>query len=393
MAGTITESQLTIRPSSAVKFTVATAEDDPAIRRLLRENPMSGEISVSFEHEPDYFHGVQVAGAEDQTILAFQDGRLVCLGRCSIRDRYINGKIHRIGYLSDLRLDSSVRGRFDIVRRGYQFFRELQHDHPTNFYFTSITSDNFRSIRLLERGLPGMPLYQPLADFVTLLIPVPHNLKKLERLTERTRASLKVRGIEVVSGSNRYVHQLVEFLNSQAGRCHLTAKWDEEKLRSLWQNGLTLSDFQVLIDAGKVKGCAALWDQRSFKQIVIRGYSRRLSFVLPLLNWGASLFGSPRLPAVGSTLAHGFLSPLAVAPEEVQCLPALVELSFLAAASRGLEFLTLGFSANDPRLAIVRKKFGCREYKSRFFQVRWRDQNLEEPVLNNDLIFPEVALL
>jgi hypothetical protein len=393
MAGTITESQLTIRPSPALQFTVATAEDDPAIRRLLRENSMSGQISVSFEREPDYFRGVQMAGAEDQTILAFNNGRLVCLGRCSIRDRYINGEIRRIGYLSDLRLDSSVQGRFDIVRRGYQFFRELHHDNPADFYFTSITSDNFRSIRFLERGLPGMPLYEPLGDFVTLLVPVPHNQEKIARQTDQARTLLKTAGIDVVSASDGNMRQLVEFLNSQAERCHLAAKWDEEKLRSLQQKGLALRDFKILIRAAEIVGCAALWDQRSFKQTVIRGYSRRLSFVRPFLNWGANLFGSPQLPAVGSTLAHGFLSPLAIAPEERQYLPALVELSFSAPAGRGLKFLTLGFSSVDPQLAVVRKKFRCREYKTVLFQVRWPGKNSKKLVLNAGLLFPEVASL
>ena len=106
MAGTIVESKLT-RPSSAVRFALATNEDDLSIRRLLRENPMRGAISVSFEREPNYFRGTEIAGADDQTILAFDRARLVCIGRCSVRYRYINGAIHRVGYLSDLRLDSA----------------------------------------------------------------------------------------------------------------------------------------------------------------------------------------------------------------------------------------------------------------------------------------------
>lgn len=383
MAGTIIESQLTATPSSAIRFALATEEEDAAIRRLLRENPMRGEISVSFEREPNYFHSTQIANADDQTILAFEKGRLACMGRCSIRERYVNGEIHRVGYLSDLRLDSSAQGRFDILRRGYQFFRELHRDNPADFYFTSVTADNSRSLRFLQRGLPGMPIYEPLTDFVTLLIPVPRNAQKFARPISKE--------IKIVSGSENYVPTLIEFINLQASRHNLATTWDKEIVQSLQQHGLPLSDFKILMNGTKIIGCAALWDQRRFKQIVIREYSRRLSFVRPLLNLAGGLLGTPQLPPVGSTLAHGFLSPLAVALDDEHSLLVLIESSLSIAANRGLEFLTLGFSANDPRLATARKQFRCREYKNRLFRVRWKGSS--RIILNDNLIFPEVALL
>jgi len=436
MAGTIIESQLIARPSSAIRFALATKDDDSAIRRLLRDNPMPGEISISFQREPNYFHGTQIAGAEDQTILAFQKNRLVCVGRCSFRDRCVNGAIRRVGYLSDLRLDSSVQGRFDILRRGYQFFRELQLDNPADFYFTSISAENARSIRFLERGLPGMPRYERLADFVTLLIPVPRRARQLKQLREKASSRLKSANIEVVAGSDRHIYALVDVLNSQAKRFNLSATWSDEQISAMQQHGLDLPQFSMFARSGKIVGCAALWDQRSFKQTVIRGYSRRLSLLRPLLNLGADVFGSTRLPPAGSALAHGFLSPLAVPLDDQPALRAMVESSLLAAASRRLEYLTLGFAATDPRLAVVRNHFPCREYRNHLFQVRWSDggrisHSIHEPMrssvvanhrrtilpggrgairpagegrgegdlsaaeitLNKNLIFPEVALL
>jgi len=384
MAGTIIESQLTASASSATRFALAAKEDDAPIRRLLRENPLGGEIRLSFEREPDYFRGTQIAGADDQTILGFARGQLIGMGRCSIRNRYLNGRVCRVGYLSDLRLDSRARGRFDLLRRGYQFFRELHRNDPADFYFTSVTADNSRSLRFLERGLPGMPLYEPLADFVTVLISVPRNARRMR---------LKAEGREMVAGSEDHVSTLVEFLNSRAGQHNLATVWDGEKIRSLNRHGLSLADFQLLLDGGKIVACAALWDQRRYRQIVIRGYSHRLSLARPLLNIAAGLLGSPPLPPVGSTLAHGFLCPLTVSPDDRQSVLALIESSLAMAAERRLEFLTLGFAANDPRLEIVRRQFRCREYRNRLFGVRWKDAGSAGIRLNENLIFPEVALL
>jgi hypothetical protein len=385
MAGTITESQLSAPVASTTRFTLATEEDDEAIRRLLRENPMGGEIRLSFEREPDYFRSTQIAGADEQTILGFERGRLIGLGRCSVRDRYVNGRVRRVGYLSDLRLDSSAQGRFDLLRRGYRFFRELHRIHPADFYFTSVAADNFRSLRFLERGLPGMPIYDPLADFVTLLISVPR--------PARRATQLQAQGRKFMAGSAADVSALAGLLNSHARQYNLAAAWDEEKIRSLEHHGLSPASFQLLVDGGRVVAGGALWDQRRFRQIVIRGYGRRLARVRPWLNLVAGVLGGPQLPRAGSTLAHGFLSPLAVSPDDRQALLALIESSRSVAANHGLACLTLGFAMNDPRLEMVRSQFRCREYKNRLFRVRWKDADSTDITLNDNLILPEVALL
>jgi hypothetical protein len=385
MAGTIIESQLTAPASAVTRFALAAEGDDDAIRRLLRVNPMEGEIKLSFDREPNYFYSAQVAGAEDQTILCFQRARLVCMGRCSVRHRFVNSRIRRVGYLSDLRLDSSAQGRFDLLRRGYRFFHQLHLANPADFYFTSVSTDNFRSLRFLERGLSGMPVYQPLADFVTLLIAVPSNARRLP--------TVKADGRSIVTGSKENLSALVECLNSHAKQHNLTAVWNEEKVLSLEHHGLPLGDFRLLLDNGKITACAALWDQRGFRQMVIRGYSRRLALMRPWLNVVTGIFGAPQLPPVGSTLALGFLSPLVVWPDDNPALLSLIKSSLSLAVDRGLAYLTLGFAANDPRLKMVYSQFQCRQYKNRLFGVRWREADSIDITLNGHLLFPEIALL
>ena len=54
---------------SNLTIKLATPADEVDLRRLLRENPMPGTISVTFEREPDYFIGAWVEGPFQQTIL------------------------------------------------------------------------------------------------------------------------------------------------------------------------------------------------------------------------------------------------------------------------------------------------------------------------------------
>src|SRR5262245_40623147 len=125
MARAVLERELTPR-KAGVRFELASDADDAAIRRILRENPMPGRIALSLEREPDYFAESKMPGVVRQTILAREGNRVVCVGSCAVRLRFVNGAPKRVGYLGGLRLDAAAAGRFDILRRGYEFFRELQ---------------------------------------------------------------------------------------------------------------------------------------------------------------------------------------------------------------------------------------------------------------------------
>ena len=394
MAGAIIDSQLSAGVTARVRFIMADKRHDGAIRRLLRDNPMPGEVTLTFEREPDYFIGSQLPGVmDDQTIIALEDDRVVCIGGCSIRERYLNGKLQRVGYLSGLRLDHSVQGRFDIVRRGYQFFAESNQDASTNSFFTSIASDNTRSLRILERGLPGMPQYRFLSDYVTLLLPISDQPTNAGRVAQKALRNLAGRGLRYTRGSKQQAGQLARFLNKCGKSSQFATHWTEEELHQLADFGLPLTDFHIVCDGETIVAAAAVWDQRSFKQTVIRSYNRRLSLLRPWINATSRLFGTPRLPKSNFPLEHAFLSPCAAHPAHDKLLPDLIRVCLPAAASRGIKFLTLGFANQDPRIKAVHAEFRCREYLSRLYQVAWNHDPLASEPLDSRPICPELALL
>src|SRR5438093_4365727 len=92
------------RADGAVRFEVASRQHDATLRRLLRENPMPGRISVSLEREPSYFAAAAIEGPEHQTIVAIEGDRVICAGSISARQRFINGQPMRVGYLGGLRM-------------------------------------------------------------------------------------------------------------------------------------------------------------------------------------------------------------------------------------------------------------------------------------------------
>jgi hypothetical protein len=393
MAGPVLDRELAAPSRTNVRFALARAEDDPALRRLLRATPMPGAISLGFEREPDYFRGCGIAGAEDRTIVAFENEHLVCMGRCSVRHRFLNGQPRRVGYLGELRLAASAQGRFDILRRGYQFFfREVFQEEPPIVWFTSIASDNHRSIRFLERNLRGMPRYDFLGEFVTVLIPVPRRRSTVNRLTSGVETKPGAEGLRCEAGSSMRIESITRLLNEQGARFQFAATWASGQLSALEPWGLPPGDWQcVLLKRGLV-ACAGLWDQRSFRQTVLRGFSRRMAAVRPFINLAAAVAGGAGVPAAGSTLAQGFLSPLAIASGCDEMLLPLLSTSLSVARNRGLSFLTLGFAATAPSLAILRRHFRGREYRSRLYRVSLPGCGVDA-ALDGRAVMPEVALL
>ena len=155
-----------------VEFAVATRADEAELRALLRTTPMAGAVSLRFEREPDYFAGEGAAGGRDVTILARRGGRVVCMGRCSRRAVYVNGRRCEAGYLGELRLAPGTRGGLAVLRAGYAFSARLEAERPAEFYFTSVAVSNERARGVLESGRLGLPKYEALAELVTVAWPV-----------------------------------------------------------------------------------------------------------------------------------------------------------------------------------------------------------------------------
>lgn len=377
MARDVIERELTGTQAGRLRFDIAAEGDDADIRRLLRENPMPGRISLSFEREPNYFADSKLPGETKQTIVARDGGRVVCVGSCTIRQRFVNGQPARVGYLGGLRLDAGHSGRFNFLRQGYEFFHQLQADAPADFYFTSIAGDNARARSILERGLPGMPSYEFIGDFVTILLPAQSGPPAPNHSENR----------------NPTAEQIIAQLNNHNRERQFAPCWTEDEVTALRSLGLHSNDFRSAVDSGGIDAVAALWDQRVFKQTVVRDYAPALLRARPILNLGARFTGGTRLPAIGDVLRNAYVSHLAINPNKPDLLPQLISELRRVATQRRIELLTLGFAANDPKLAVVRRSFRAREYHSRLYIVRWPDCGGAARELDQRVLAPEVALL
>ena len=369
--------------STELTFEAATEATESQLRQLLRNNPLTGDIRVSLEREPDAFHAAGISGDDFQMMLAFggEPQRLIASGGRFELETYINGVEQRIGYFGELRAQGGLKARRKLLLGSYQAMRRFHEAGDVSFYLTTIIEDNHRARRLLEAGLGDMPTYQPLETMVTMTIPA--------KLGARRRSSLRI-----VPGHDQRLIDIAAKLAEHGTSYQFHPVWSEETLRSPVRcRGLAPGDFLICQRGDRVRGCLALWDQRAFKQTVIRGYSPRLGRVRPLLNIIAPVIGRPRLPAPGARLESAFLSHVAVDEDDEETLIALVASSCEQAMKKDIDYVMISFATRNPLAKVVRKRFPCHEYVSVIYVVYWEDGAQAVSQLDDRIPHPEVAIL
>lgn len=370
---------------SDLAFDVANPADDRDLRSLMARIPLPGEITLAMERDPDFFLGSSIEGDVHQTILAREpeSGRVVGMGSRSVRDLWVDGRPRRVGYLGQLRIDPEYRGMKRMLQSGYGLLRGLHSEGDADFYLTSIAQDNTAARRFLEAGLPGLPTYRPVATLRTLVLP-----------TGRRWSARRDALAAVAPAGPEDLGDISRLLMRHHGAHQFAPVWRTTDLRDPDRvRGLSPRDFLVAISGGRLAGCAAVWDQREYKQVKVVGYGPRLSWWRGPINAVAPFAGLPRLADPGERLRLGYLSHLAVEPWSPETAVALIQAGLEQAAARGLDYLSLGLDHRSPLAPALSRYFQFVEYRTVNYVVYWPDGAKAVSELGPRLPLLEIAVL
>ncbi len=368
---------VTLRQAS-FSFDVAGPADDRDIRTLMRESVFPGSVSLTFEREPDASIAARIEGPHYDYIVAREreSGRLAAIASRSVRDRFVNGHPMRVGYLGQLRVRRDFRRTPTLIDGGLAFCRTLHDQNPCDVYLASVVSENTAARRVLERGRAGWPAFTSVDDIITFAVPA-----------RRNRAS---GSISMIEGAEIGAATISAFLCRHNARYQFSPCWDAGDLSGAKLPGVGLRDIFVATRDGSIAGCAALWDQRAFKQVVVRGYSPALRRARKILNLAAPLIGAPRLPPSGEELRFAFLSHMAVENDDIETGLQLIATAADRAAAAGLDYIALGLSARSPLAAAVSRRFRHRSYRTTLFTTAWPGTDIR---VDSRPSQPEIAIL
>jgi hypothetical protein len=356
---------------------LAQPDDDAHIRRLLRRTAFGRPVVLGFEREPNASLAAGIEGDRHYTVMVRPGcgGAPLGMGSRSVRLLWLGGKAARVGYLGLLRRAPGFTAASRKMAEAYARLDATRGSDESGWDYTSILAGNLPARRLLESGRHGLPVYWPIGSFHTFVA------------TTRGRGA---RGA-VDRGCEEFVPEIVRCLRHGLRWYALAPVWTDSDLRSGERcRGLGPGDFFVRRRNGEVTACLALWDQRAFKQTVVRGYTPALLRLRALANLVLRTTSMPRLPTPPQTLAAAFLSHLAGDPDD---LAILAREARAEAARRGLDYVVYGADARDPVHRTLRRALGGLRIESVIYSVHPPGRPQEPPDFGAALLRPEVATL
>jgi len=364
------------------EYALATEDDDAALRRMLRQIAMPGDITLAFLREPSYFVAEQAGCFSSQILVCRdrqQDGRIVGMASRSVRDVYIDGSPARVGYLGMLRGVPESRGNIGLAR-GYQYLKRLHADGSVPYYFTTMLDENAPAMELLTSARGGLPIYHPFARLVTYLIPLTgrYRASGLEGTVTRVRREeLDEAVAHLNEWNNRHQFAPVYTLPDILGETPLLPAFSWDNLY-VCRNG----------PDEKIRGTLAVWDQESFKQTVVTAYSSKMQAVRPLYNLYAAVRGVLTLPPTGRNIK--LLYAICVSGD-AEAFAHLLRRALAESHGRGYDYLAVGFSA-EHECAAYADRLATQRIKSTLYGVHWPDDAVTLPQQGRP-VHTEVATL
>ena len=369
-----------------LEYYLGTEKDDASLRTVLRDTPMGGSISLKFEREPSFFGVKNLEGSFNQTIVGFDNNlnKIIGLTSRSIREYHFNGEVHSIGYLGLLRVLKEYQRGFPLIM-GYKFMKQLHQDMRAKFYLTSIMEGNEIARKLLTSGVKGLPRYQEYTRFCTRSIPIRSKPRKAKGLSSFSISKCSVNDKT----------KLIDFLNEYGKKHQFYPNWTIDTLfHHDHTPGLKESDMLIARQKDKIVGCMAMWDQRAFRQTIVRGYQNGLSKVTWLVNSTARIFGYPQLPRTNAELKSCFISHVAIEGNDPEIFKMLLIHCHNTLIESEVEYMVVGFSDLHPFNNNVTSIFYNVPTYSHIYLVSWEADGIDPlGMIDNRLPGIEVAIL
>lgn len=361
---------------------LATSADDAAIRGMCRTQVMPGRVRVTFEREPDFSLGCRVAGDDCQIVVARAagSGEIAGVACRSARRVFVNGHEQRLGYLSQLRIDRKFQGRW-LLSKGFRKLREMHEADPLPAYLMAIVDGNRQATGVLVRKRrKDFPAVRSMAKIRTLAISV-SGMKRAIRCDAAIAAASDTDRAEVAA-----------FLHREGSRRQFFPACNENSLRGLTAYCLRTEDFRVARRDGQITGVIALWDQSSYKQTVVQGYTGWLRATAPIYNWSEACMGRAGLPRPGEKLRSAYAAFACIANDNPAIFAALLQEIRNLAYERGFHYLMLGCDARDPLLPIA-QKYKHISYPSRLYVAEWSEGGDFHEQLDHRPVYADIATL
>lgn len=314
--------------------------DNEDLVALAAACPMVGELTLRIDRSPDFFALNRLEGDRWKLAVADRAGRVVGCVAFSERNVFVNGREMRIGYAGDLKVHPGHRDTSVADALSFWAERACGGLIPSAPVLITVLGGN----RAMERRLSGprgVPRFKQIGTIRT------HSITILwKRANPNSRGS-----INTAPAAWTDITRMAELWDRVARERQLAPVMTAESLASWIRGapGLEVSSYRLARSPqGELLGFAAVWDQRSFKQLTVVGYSRRMAAARIAFNLFAPMVGAERMPPAGSPLHSATILNVCVPGDRPDVLRALLIDAHNDLRHSNCSVLNIGLDVRDP---------------------------------------------
>lgn len=310
----------------------ANALDNDALLSLVRRCPMSADISLIVERDPDFFALGRARGDAD-TFVAEIEGAIVGCLSCWRRDAWFKGSPAEICYIGDLRVAPEHR------RRGVAWQLAItMRDHlvalPIVPCLLATGAGNTAVAPVASAfGSGGVPIARftswQLLPLVPLKITSGLDIGAAEHRDEADLCRLfddfyRCRDFSPIFGGGGFGNLLAR------------------------SRGAQLSDYLVARRRGRIAAAIGVWDASLVKRTRVVGMPSWLQVICGVGRAASRLASLPPFPKQGELLHFRYIRHAAYRQGDTEALKALVRRAVNGARARGEHFVLYTCADNDP---------------------------------------------
>lgn len=335
-------------PAADFAIRDATPADNGQLIALAEQCSMVGDISIRMDRKPDFFALNRLEGESWKVGVAERDGMVVGCVCVSERRAFVNGRELPTGYAGDLKVHPAHRDMRIADELSLYAERGCAHLPPEAPAVITVLAGN----RSMERRLPGprgVPKFMRIGTIRTHSIPILWRRAAIDPNSNRIVPAVwsDLDDMAALWGRVAPLRQLAPVLSANALR-----DW----VRSA--PGLDISSYQLARStSGELLGFLAVWDQRTFKELNVVGYSPRMKAARAAFNLLAPVVGGERMPRAGSPLNCVSIAHICVPPKKSRVLRALTISAYNNLRGSGCSFMNIGLDVRDPLTAAMEGLF------------------------------------
>lgn len=257
---------------SAINIKLADDDDNDKIIGLAEKCPQEGIITYFINRTPRFNTLQRLLDKDAWHFVARKDDSIIGLVGVIHFPASVLGKTYKVGYMLDLRVDKAYRSgitAFKLVSAAVDHVRRSDAD----MVIANFLKDNMRPL-VFTSGRGGLPSAHYLGtNRIFNIIPL-----RTMRLDPRYK---------IDKPDDKDIPEIVELYRKYASQYAIAPLITEDRFRNYFDNitGLSLDNFLVARENGKIRAVTALWDEHLYKSYQVLRLSFSIRVVTGLLNF------------------------------------------------------------------------------------------------------------